>query len=438
MATKLKNLKVKKVDFVDEGANPDANIKLFKRRNGSTEGHTPTSTDAEEKSEGVWKKLFSYIAKAAGIEPADLNSAMEEVEKSGSVSFGAQMNERKTRKIADEIWDVCFALESSLVSIIHDDELDSSEAQTAMQESLDDFCETVQSAISQWSSKKSSNISKNSTAVTAYDLDIIKSARDRLNETIEKACKTDNAGEKKPPNDSKKGKMKEGDSEEMKIDKSKLTESERAFLESIEKRYGMEDEAGAAQSAQNPTGGTGAAETDPATTNDETVAKALQQLGLSNVTKPQNEPDDIYKGLNPVVKAQLDELMKFKRDAEERELREIAKKYAILGKKEEDLLPVLKSTKAASQEAYDQLIATLDGAVETVENSGAFNEIGRNGHTSQIGKSSTATTTAEGKIAVIAKSYMEKNPDMTYVEANAKAWEDNPDLVSQYEQEAGL
>ena len=26
MATKLKNLKVKKVDFVDEGANPDAHI----------------------------------------------------------------------------------------------------------------------------------------------------------------------------------------------------------------------------------------------------------------------------------------------------------------------------------------------------------------------------------------------------------------------------
>ena len=31
MATKLKNLKVKKVDFVDEGANPDAHIELFKR-----------------------------------------------------------------------------------------------------------------------------------------------------------------------------------------------------------------------------------------------------------------------------------------------------------------------------------------------------------------------------------------------------------------------
>ena len=33
MATKLKNLKVHKVDFVDAGANPDAHIGLFKSKN---------------------------------------------------------------------------------------------------------------------------------------------------------------------------------------------------------------------------------------------------------------------------------------------------------------------------------------------------------------------------------------------------------------------
>ena len=32
MATKLKNLKIRKVDFVDEGANPDAHIRMLKRR----------------------------------------------------------------------------------------------------------------------------------------------------------------------------------------------------------------------------------------------------------------------------------------------------------------------------------------------------------------------------------------------------------------------
>lgn len=34
MATKLKNLRIKKVDFVDEGANPDAHIRMIKRKDG--------------------------------------------------------------------------------------------------------------------------------------------------------------------------------------------------------------------------------------------------------------------------------------------------------------------------------------------------------------------------------------------------------------------
>lgn len=37
MATKLKNLKVRKVDFVDEGANPDADIKMKKRKENESE-----------------------------------------------------------------------------------------------------------------------------------------------------------------------------------------------------------------------------------------------------------------------------------------------------------------------------------------------------------------------------------------------------------------
>lgn len=39
MATKLKNLKIKKVDFVDNGANPGASIALYKSK--PAEGKTP-------------------------------------------------------------------------------------------------------------------------------------------------------------------------------------------------------------------------------------------------------------------------------------------------------------------------------------------------------------------------------------------------------------
>lgn len=37
MAAKLKNLKIRKVDFVDEGANPDAHIGLMKRKDADAQ-----------------------------------------------------------------------------------------------------------------------------------------------------------------------------------------------------------------------------------------------------------------------------------------------------------------------------------------------------------------------------------------------------------------
>ena len=226
----------------------------------------------------------------------------------------------------------------------------------------------------------------------------MKSAQVRLNEAIQKASEEKEDG---PEDDEPKG-----DGEEMKIDKSKMTESERAFFESIEKRYGTEE-------------GTGTPETPPAVTpptqgtaqsSEEAVAKALQTLGLTGATNTgdtgtADTGDDIFKGLNPGLKAQVEALIKFKADAEEKEMKEICKRYAI-GKTEEELLPVLKSTKAVSQEAYDQVIKTLDDAKAAVENSGTFSEIGKSGHAG-VAKGAD-TSSAEGKIASIAKAMLRK------------------------------
>lgn len=425
MATKLKNLKVKKVDFVDEGANPDAHIELFKRKDGKPEENPEEpKKDGEEGKQnegGVMKRLLSAIAKMVGVNPGELNSAIEEIEKGNSESFKEKMAQRKAQKIADEIWDFCYALQSSLCSVLWDEDLDGAGATAAMIENLDEFYSVVKDAISQWSDGKVSNIAKNDQEISEEELAVMKSAQVRLNEAIQKASEEKEDG---PEDDEPKG-----DGEEMKIDKSKMTESERAFFESIEKRYGTEE-------------GTGTPETPPAVTpptqgtaqsSEEAVAKALQTLGLTGAT---NTGDDIFKGLNPGLKAQVEALIKFKADAEEKEMKEICKRYAILGKTEEELLPVLKSTKAVSQEAYDQVIKTLDDAKAAVENSGTFSEIGKSGHAG-VAKGAD-TSSAEGKIASIAKSYVEKNPTMNYVDAVAKAWEDNPELVLQYEEEAGI
>lgn len=297
-----------------------------------------------------------------------------------------------------------------------------------MIENLDEFYSVVKDAISQWSDGKVSNIAKNDQKISEEELAVMKSAQVRLNEAIQKASEEKEDG---PEDDEPKG-----DGEEMKIDKSKMTESERAFFESIEKRYGTEEGAGKPETPPAGTAAQGASQS-----SEEAVAKALQTLGLTGAANTgdagtADTGDDIFKGLNPGLKAQVEALMKFKADAEEKEMKEICKRYAILGKTEEELLPVLKSTKAVSQEAYDQVIKTLNDAKAAVENSGTFSEIGKSGHAG-ASKGPDANS-AEGKIDSIAKSYVEKNPTMSYVDALAKAWEDNPQLVLQYEEEAGI
>ena len=77
MATKLKNLKIRKVDFVDEGANPDAHIKMLKRKD--EEGQA--TEDGKKSSGGLLKKMFDFIGKAAGMNQGEIDSVLDEVQK---------------------------------------------------------------------------------------------------------------------------------------------------------------------------------------------------------------------------------------------------------------------------------------------------------------------------------------------------------------------
>lgn len=422
MATKLKNLKITKVDFVDQGANPDAHIRMVKRKNGEVQENHDTSG----KSSGVWKRLVSVFAKAAGIDQEEFKRAAEDIEKSGAMTFGEQMNERKTRKIADEMWDICFALESSLVSIMRDEDLDSSIAQTAMQESLEEFNEVVNGAIAQWSSGKAASIVMKSDVVSKADLEIMKSAAKRLNESIEKAEKNEEISDEEKNGQRKEEKLK-GDNEEMKIDKSKMTDAERAFYENLEKRYGVDD------AIQIPPVGVEKADTKGKDgEEDEDEEDKKKPPVKKSVASAEDETGDIYKGLHPAVVAEMQALRKFREDTEERELAQVAKKYTVIGKKEEELVPLFKSLKAAGGTAYNDMITILDQTVDAVEKSGVFSEIGKSGH------GGSGENSAETKISGIAKNYMEKDPALSYSAALAKAWEDNPEILSEYDEEAGF
>ncbi|MCQ5090522.1 hypothetical protein NE475_20120, partial [Ruthenibacterium lactatiformans] len=89
------------------------------------------------------------------------------------------MKERNRRKINDEIWDVCYALQSSLCSIICDEEV--TDAQGLMQSSLEQFSATITAAIPQWISGNGANVIKKSAdPVTEEALNFMKFSKERL------------------------------------------------------------------------------------------------------------------------------------------------------------------------------------------------------------------------------------------------------------------
>lgn len=376
MATRLKNLIIRKVDFVDEGANPDAHIGMVKRRGGAGR------QDGGESPKGnVLKKLFGFIGKAAGMAPEEIDSTMEEILKGDSFSFDDRLNAVRNQRIVDEIWDTCYALQAALCSIVNDGDLDSAGSETAMKESLDEFYSVVQEAIANWSGGNAASIIRKTDGLSEGELEVMKSAVERMSAEIEKADgKAQEEEEAESSEEDKEEQEGDGTGMGLKIDKSKMTEAEKAFLESIEKRYGTEDGEGQpAEGAGTPAVQAPAAQPPAGMMIGKSVELPAQQPPESSVQQADGA-EDVYKGLHPAVKAELEGLKKFREAAEERELAAVAKKYEIIGKKGEELIPLLKSLKAAGGTAYNDMIALLDQTVDAVEKSGVFSEIGKSGH----------------------------------------------------------
>ncbi len=376
MATKLKNLSISKVAVVDEGANPDAHIRMMKRKDAEDQ---PADGENGKSTGNIFKKLFDFIGKAAGMDQEEIDSAVEEIQKGDSTSFSGKINEANNRRIYDEMWDVCYALQSALCSILNDEDLDGTSTAAAMQESLDQFYAVAKDSIGKWAGGKPAEIVKMDSQVSETDLAVMKSAAERLNEIMEKAGKAGGGKkekEEKPKEDGRDKDNQEGEEEEMKIDKSRLTEAEKAFLESIEKRYGTGEEAPAQESGAAGQG----ADSSPASDAAGQGESSWDSVSKSGNAAEGNAQDDIYKGIHPAVRAELEGLKKFREAAEEKELAEVAKKYAIIGKKEDELVPLFKSLRSVGGTAYNDMIAVLDQTVEAVEKSGVFSEIGKSGH----------------------------------------------------------
>lgn len=399
--TKLKDLEVTEVSLVDAGANQHAHVTLYKRNGGKPEekptGQNPEQTPAKS---GL-HKFFSAIGKALKLDQADIDSAVADIEKADT--FNDKMEERKLRRITDEIWDVCFALENSLCSIIRDEEVTDKAA--LMNQSIDEFDVAIKGLVTSWGAGKTAQIVKTAGAVSVEHM---QETVDRLGGMIEKATgkqqppETEDPkqeGGETPPEDNGKTKTKKsiGGETDMKFNEANMTATDRMAFEELKKRYGVED------GAEGAGAGAGAA--------PEGVGKAAG-TGVAEA---------------PGAAAELIALRKQADAAQEEKLYNVAKKYEIIGKKPEELVPTLKALQAAGGTAYDDMIGVLDGAVAAVEKSGLFGEVGKRG------AGATGGTDAWSKIEKKAEEIRKSNAALSYAESIDAACVQNPDLVHEYE-----
>lgn len=396
MATKLKNLHLTKVDFVDEGANQRADIRLTKRNNRSRDDPGQAETDQENSRSASILKRFSNWLKREGYSFADVEKA--------AVSFEQQMNASSTEAITSEIWDVMYALRNSLDSVIYDMELDGEGKKTAMQENLAQFSEAIQSYIPKWCSGKIAGLKKSISAPGEKEIAVIKRDYEALGEVL-------NMHQKK------------GDLEDMlKIDKSKMTPEEKAAYDEMIRKYAVEVDEDGKEDLQKAAAKSGTDEDDDDFLEDDEKKKTATAKSVSASTdKPAAD------GTEALIADLRAEVAKMKDDALTKELSAVAKKYEAIGRKPEELVPTLKSLKAAGGTAYEEMIALLDDLVAAQDASGLFGEIGKSHTGTDAEKSGIAK--ARAKAAELRKN----RPELSAEQALDEVLLGDPELMAEFD-----
>lgn len=353
-AHKLRNLKLRKVDFVDQGANQFAHIQFAKR---NEEPNSSPESSPEERA--FFERFGAFIAKMFhGASPVSKGDAM---------TYEQVVETRDTR---NAIYRISDSMCESIHAIINDKDLDDAKKAEMVAQTADEVAEAIKEDIA---AAFSGSVQK----------DIGEGSPEPPAEPIE------DHGDTAPGNEPT---QQEGEID-MNFDTSKMTPEEKVTFDELAKRYA--------------------------------VAEPVPAAPTIPTEHAQPEADDVYKGLHPAVKAELESLRKFREESEMRELNEVAKKYTLLGKKPEELAPVLKSLRDAGGSAYNDMISILDSNLEAVEKSGVFSEIGKRG--------GAVASDPWSKIEVAAQEIMKSNADMRWSDAIDKACLQHPDLVEEYE-----
>lgn len=370
--TKLEDLEVKKIDAVDIGADQKANI-LIKKRGG-----------AEEPKGNFFKRFFNAFCDSLGVNSEEVRKSMEDE----ATSFDDVMNEKKIYDVRDQIWNACNSLEQSIVSILLDKECE--DKQAAIAQSIDQFKAFSDDASKSWIKLERAATDKEDTVV-ADDFEIAK-----MQEVIEKSCDPETIN-----------KEKEEKENEMAFDISNMTEEEKKeALKALQ----------ADASKENTT-----KRLDPETGEDqiqEAVNKAMS-----------NAMEDVTKNFSDMMAKIMEPIQKRAEEAEQKSLEEVAKKYELLGTKAEDLVPVLKSMKETSDEAYNNFIASMDNNLAVIQKSGLFEEIGKSGGAHTGNNDTEGAAKMNAKVAEIKKSM----PNLTDAQAQDIVMQNDPELRAMFD-----
>lgn len=399
MATKLEKLKITKVDFVDNGANPEANVMIFKSEDLPGKLETETELSLIDKA---FMNLSSVINKALGkksfsndLEDDEPDQELEEpdvdpedddeLEEPGGIKKAVMFKEKELQASMYEIYDAIrtngYGMSESMITILCDEEIE--DKKSVLLNNLEDYYDITSQAIECWAEGKlHSKIAKNLGEIDPDFQVVFKSARDWLDEQIKKSNNKKNI-----------------ETEEESMDLSKMSKEDRSAYDALVAKY---------DTKKDPE----KEEKDPLVEGKKEVKKSIEEV------------EDIYKGLPAEVVEEITYLRKRADAADDKELMDIAKNYEMIGKKADELFPVLKSLKAADETAYKNMIDVLDSSKTAIEKSGLFDEIGKSGHGAQ--NEMTAINKKADEI-------MEKDPGLNRFQAIDKVFETNPELRQEYD-----
>lgn len=204
----------------------------------------------------------------------------------------------------------------------------------------------------------------------------------------------------------------------IKIDKSLFTADELAQYEAL-----------IAKAVVDPESAEDEMEIDIPDEEEKKPEKAEIEVDIDEKDEEELDKADCKKSADPALAAALERLESLEKSIALQEFTDIAKKYAPLGEKEDELASVLYDMKKSNEANYDAYIKVLDKSLGLVEKSGIFTEIGKSSGAYESGNGTI------GKVEAIASDIMKNDPSLSREMAIAKAWEQNPELIAEYDKE---